>query len=41
MQEERSVYTKVYDVQDTLFSDKTGQSPKKSRQVNKYVMFMV
>ena len=38
---ERDVYTKVYDVRDTLFSYQTRKFPTQSRQGNKYVMVMV
>ena len=38
---ERDVYTKVYDVRETIFSDQTGQFPKRSLSGNKYIMVMV
>ena len=38
---ERYVYTKVYNLQDKLFSDQKGKFLTKSRQGNKYVMVMV
>ena len=37
----RDVYTKVYDVCNTVFSDQTGQFPTRSKQGNKYIMVMV
>ena len=37
----RDVYTKVYDVRNTMFSDQTGQFPKRSKRGNKYIMVMV
>ena len=37
----RDVYTKVYDVRNTVFSDQTGQFPTRSKRGNKYIMFMV
>ena len=37
----RDVYTKVYDVYNTVFSDQTGQLPTISKQGNKYIMVMV
>ena len=37
----RDVYTKVYDVRKTVFSDQTGQFPTRSNRGNKYIMFMV
>ena len=37
----RDVYTKVYDVRNTVFSDQTGQFPTRSQSGNKYLMFMV
>ena len=38
---ERDIYTKVYDVRNTMFSDQTGQFPKRSLRGNKYIMVMV
>ena len=38
---ERDVYTKLYEVRDTLFSYQTGKFPTRSRQGNKCVMVMV
>ena len=35
------VYTKVYDVCNTVFSDQTGQFPTRYQRGNKYVMVMV
>ena len=37
----RDVYTKVYNVRETIFSDQTGQFPKRSARGNKYVMVLV
>ena len=37
----RDVYTKVYDVRNTVFSDQTGQFPTRSKRGNKYIMVMV
>ena len=37
----RDVYTKVYDIRNTTFSDQTGQFPTRSRKGNKYIMVMV
>ena len=37
----RDVYTKVYDVRETVFSDQTGAFPTRSQQGNKYIMVMV
>ena len=37
----RDVYTKVYDVRNTVFSDHTGQFPTRSKRGNKYIMVMV
>ena len=37
----RDVYTKVYDVHNTLFSDQTGQFPTRSKKGNKYIMVLV
>ena len=37
----RDVYTKVYDVSETIFSDQTGRSPTRFQQDNKYLMVMV
>ena len=38
---ERDVYTKVYDVHETIYSDQTGQFPTQSLSGNKYIMVMV
>ena len=35
------VYTKVYGVRNTVFSDQTGQFPTRSKRGNKYIMAMV
>ena len=35
------VYTKVYDVCNTVFSDQTGQFPTRYQRGNKYIMVMV
>ena len=40
-QKKRDVYTKVYNVRETIFSDQTGQFPTRSRSGKKYIMFMV
>ena len=37
----RDVYTKVYDVRDTIFSNQTGKFTSRYRQGNKYVIVMV
>ena len=37
----RDIYTKVYDVRNTVFSDQTGQFPTRSKLGNKYIMVMV
>ena len=38
---QRDVFTKVYDVHETIFPDQTGQYPKRSQKGNKYVMVIV
>ena len=38
---ERDIYTNIYDVRETIFSDQTGQFPKRSLSGNKYIMIMV
>ena len=38
---ERNVYTRVYDVRETIVSDQTGQFPTRSPSGNKYIMVMV
>ena len=37
----RDIYTEVYDVRETIFSDQTGQFPKRLLQGNTYVMVLV
>ena len=37
----RDIYTKVYNVRETIFSDQTGQFPKRSLRGNKYIMVLV
>ena len=37
----KDVYTKVYDVRNTVLSDQTGQFPTRSQRGNKYIMVMV
>ena len=37
----RDVYTKVYDVRNTVFSDQTGQFPTSTKVGNKYIMVLV
>ena len=38
----QDIYTKVYDVRETVFSDQTGQFPTMSqRGTNKYIMIML
>ena len=37
----RDVYTKVYNVRETIFSDQTGQFPKRLLRGNKYIMVLV
>ena len=37
----RDIYTKVYNVRETIFSNQTGQFPKRSLRGNKYVMVLV
>ena len=37
----RDVFTHVYDVRETIFSDQTGQFPTRSLRGNKYIMVMV
>ena len=38
---QRDVFTKVYDVRETIFSDQTGQFPTRSQKGHKYIMVMV
>ena len=35
------MYTKVYEVCNTVFTDQTGQFPTQSQNGNKYIMVMV
>ena len=37
----RDVYTKVYDVRNTVFYDQTGQLTTRYKRGNKYIMVMV
>ena len=37
----RDIYSKVYDVRNTVFSDQTGQFPTRSKRGNNYIMVMV
>ena len=37
----RDIYTRVYEVRNTVFSDQTGQFPTRSSRGNKYIMVMV
>jgi hypothetical protein len=37
----RNVYTKMYKVRETMFSNQTGQLPTGSQQGNKHIMVMV
>jgi len=37
----RDVFTPVYDIRETVFSNKTGRFPTRSQQGNKYIMVMV
>ena len=37
----KDIFTKVYDVRDTVFTDQTGQFPTRSQAGNKYIMVMV
>lgn len=38
---ERDIFTSVYEVRETIFSDQRGQFPTRSQHGNKYVMVMV
>jgi hypothetical protein len=38
---ECDIYTAVYDVRETIYSDQTGRFPKQSLRGNKYLMVMV
>ncbi len=37
----RDIYTTIYDVRETMFSDQTGQFPTRSQSSNKYIMVLV
>ena len=37
----RDVYTKVYDVRNTVFSDQTGKFPTRLQRGNKYIIVVV
>ncbi len=37
----RDIYTTMYDVRETMFSDQTGQFPMHSQSGNKYIMVLV
>ena len=37
----RDVYTSVYEVRNTVFSDQQGQFPTRSKRGNKYIMAIV
>jgi hypothetical protein len=37
----RDVFTRVYDIRETVFSDQTGRFPTRSLRGNKYIMVMV
>jgi hypothetical protein len=37
----RDIYTTMYDVHETMFSDQTGQFPMQSQSGNKYIMVLV
>ena len=37
----RDICTKVYNVRETIFSDQTGQFPKRLLRGNKYIMLLV
>ncbi len=37
----RDIYTTMYDVRETMFSDQTGQFPTRSQSGNKYIMVLV
>ena len=34
-----NIYTKVYEVRNTVFSDQTGQFPTRSKGGNKYILW--
>ena len=38
---QHDVYSSVYDVRSTIFSDQTGRFPTRSQRGNKYLMIMV
>ena len=38
---ERDIYTKMYNVQEKIYSDQTGQFPTRSLSSNKYIMIML
>jgi hypothetical protein len=35
------MYTKIYHVRDTIFTDQNGQFPQRSQAGNKYIMVLV
>ncbi len=37
----RDIYTTMYDICETMFSDQTGQFPMRSQSGNKYIMVLV
>ena len=37
----KDIYTKIYDVRETVYTDQTGQFPVRSQAGNKYIMVMV
>ena len=37
----QDIFTRTYDVRETIFSDQTGQFPTRSQRGNKYIMVMV
>ncbi len=37
----RDIYTTMYDVRKTMFSDQTGKFPMRSQSSNKYIMVLV
>ena len=40
-QKQQDVYFKVYDVQETIFSEQTGQFPVRSQAGHRYIMVLV
>ena len=40
-QKSRDIYTSVYEIRNTVFSNQTGQFPTLSQRGNKYIMVMV